>query len=291
MQDGSGQVCPDRAGHVTPPWTRAVAPAPLRFQTRWRSRPGPRNRLSPRPRLGDSRLAIRFNRAQAPLPCGVSDSAVEPRGGVRYAVHLLRRRCRVVVPGSYAVGKPRRESVPIPPGAPGEPGFEQQVAKDAAVLAALEDSGLELMERVDLSPRTPATSTGGASHPTVRGTVCLDVDVPPGDEDAVVLLERDGVYSWHLPTGSTRPAHELDRPRPADGAFEIDVQPVPTAGRHGGAGDGRRDRPIARGDCSVTSSRAPPRRSSSGSLPQRSSARRSSRWRRTFARARAHHRR
>ena len=31
----------------------------------------------------------------------------------------------------------------------------------------------------------------------------LEVDVPP-DEDAVVLLERDGVYSWHLPVDTGR---------------------------------------------------------------------------------------
>ena len=75
---------------------------------------------------------------------------------------------------------------------------------------------------VDLTPRRSRDLDAPRPAP---GTVQLDVDVPP-DEDAVVLLERDGVYSWHLPVDTGRRTRSLE-PGPQTRRFEIDVQPVP----------------------------------------------------------------
>ena len=55
------------------------------------------------------------------------------------------------------------------------------------------------------------------------GKVQLEVDVPPG-EDAVVLLEHDGVYSWHLPVNPAERTRSLDK-KPRTARFEIAVQP------------------------------------------------------------------
>ena len=72
----------------------------------------------------------------------------------------------------------------------------------------------------------------------------LDVDVPAGN-DAVVLLERDGVYSWHLPVDAGR-AHPVDRPRPAHRvASSSPCSPAPPAG-HRAAPVARRRRPRPR---------------------------------------------
>ena len=103
-----------------------------------------------------------------------------------------------------------------------------RTAAKSALLAALAEQDFDVVDRIDLTPRRSRDleSPGPANR---RGTVALDVDVAPGD-DAVVLLERDGVYSWHLPAAphrgdavagtphrvlrDHRPASEAARPRP-----------------------------------------------------------------------------
>jgi hypothetical protein len=57
----------------------------------------------------------------------------------------------------------------------------------------------------------------------------LEVDVAPG-EDAVVLLEHDGVYSWHLPVNPAERTKSLDS-KPRTARFEIAVQPRKTGRR------------------------------------------------------------
>ncbi|MET0838952.1 MAG: hypothetical protein ABWY19_09250, partial [Marmoricola sp.] len=109
------------------------------------------------------------------------------------------------------------------------------VGKDVLV-AALEDADLSLVQTVDLTPRRSRDL--GAPADDTPGTVQLEVDVPP-DEDAVVLLERDGVFSWHLPVEPRRRTRALE-PTPQTRRFEIDVQPGPAPAP--GAPDGRRDR-------------------------------------------------
>ena len=65
----------------------------------------------------------------------------------------------------------------------------------------------------------------------------LEVDVPPG-EDAVVLLERDGVYSWHLPREPGR-AHQVPRPEAPHRAVRDPRQPRPTRANRQDTGDRR----------------------------------------------------
>ncbi|MEO5743167.1 MAG: hypothetical protein ABIQ53_01085, partial [Terracoccus sp.] len=110
-------------------------------------------------------------------------------------------------------------------GLPGEPGYEAAVSKDA-LIAVLGDDDLVVVDRVDLTPRAERGLDGVdvATDASRGGTVALEVDVSAG-EDAVVLLERDGVYSWHLPTNPmTRTRTRGLEARTA--TFEIDVQPV-----------------------------------------------------------------
>ena len=131
-------------------------------------------------------------------------------------------------------------------GLPGEPGYEAAVSKDA-LLTVLGDDDLVVLDRVDLTPCADRGLDGvdAATGASRGGTVALEVDVSSG-EDAVVLLERDGVYSWHLPTN---PMHRT-RTRglePRTATFKIDVRPArPTrAGQPSpsvDAGSGRRDR-------------------------------------------------
>ena len=128
---------------------------------------------------------------------------------------------RVTAPTSYDVEPASRSR-----GLPGEAVDPAALAKDA-IVAALEDSDLTLMDRVDLLPRGSRDLDEPPSNR--RGTVKLDVDVP-ADEDAVVLMERDGVYSWHLPTEPTTRTKDLE-PGPRTVSFEIPVQPRVTRSR------------------------------------------------------------
>ena len=122
---------------------------------------------------------------------------------------------RVTAPTSYAVqhvGRSRDRAL--------EPPSENAATTDILV-RALEQSEMSLVDRVDLAPRQ--TKDLGKPVPNRKGTVKVDVDVPVG-EDAVVLLERDGVYSWHLPVNPIERTKDLT-PAPRTARFEIDVQP------------------------------------------------------------------
>ena len=122
---------------------------------------------------------------------------------------------RVRTPGSYSATEARDRGDRDLPG----DGTGRTAAK-SALLTALAEQDFDVVDRIDLTPRRSRDleSPGPANR---RGRVSVDVDVPPGD-DAVVLLERDGVYSWHLPlrpTGGTRSLESRTL------TFEIDVQP------------------------------------------------------------------
>ena len=122
---------------------------------------------------------------------------------------------RVRTPGSYSATEARDRGDRDLPG----DGTGRTTAK-SALLTALAEQDFDVVDRIDLTPRRSRDleSPGPANR---RGRVSVDVDVPPGD-DAVVLLERDGVYSWHLPlrpTGGTRSLESRTL------TFEIDVQP------------------------------------------------------------------
>jgi hypothetical protein len=98
-------------------------------------------------------------------------------------------------------------------------------ASTEALIAALADSGLDLVGAVDLVPRRPQAggpkpgSTASVSDRTAPVRVELDL---ARSDDGVVLLECDGVYSWHFPVHPTaEPGSAADR---RTVAFEIDVQ-------------------------------------------------------------------
>ncbi|MFM6850372.1 MAG: CHAT domain-containing protein [Terrabacter sp.] len=105
------------------------------------------------------------------------------------------------------------------------PGPDRRAAERAALVEVLGERDFHVVDRIDLAPRR-GRDLGDAPAPNRRGTVHVDVDVPAGD-DAVVLLERDGVYSWHLPVRGTR-SRSLD-PGPRTVSFALTVQPRPQA--------------------------------------------------------------
>jgi hypothetical protein len=100
----------------------------------------------------------------------------------------------------------------------------------AALIEALRGDDFVVVDRIDLTPRRnrDLDAPGAPKPPNRRGTVSLDVKVPAGN-DAVVLLERDGVYSWHLPVGD-EPRTRSAEPGPRTVSFSLSVQPQPPAG-------------------------------------------------------------
>ena len=84
-----------------------------------------------------------------------------------------------------------------------------------AILASMTDQDMEVLDQVEILPTvepTPPTGRRARGAPAVpaSGTVELSVDLAPG-EDAVVLLEQDGVYSWQLPDVQATPARRARR--------------------------------------------------------------------------------
>ncbi len=138
---------------------------------------------------------------------------------------FARGRVRVTTPASYDASRAARRGTR---GLPGEP-VDPTTASTDALVAALQESGLTVVERVDLTPR-PARTTdrdlGGRPASNRAGTVRIEVDLPR-QQDAVVLIERNGVYSWNLPVNPARPTRTLE-PAKRTARFEIDVQPRPT---------------------------------------------------------------
>ena len=119
------------------------------------------------------------------------------------AINELPSGVRVSVPETFTLEtEPTRRgprdlpSGPVPIGA----------APGPDMAAALEAADFEVVDRVELTPTSEATSVTGVrrrSAPAIPAEqpVEVSVDVPPGEE-AVVLVEQDGVYSWVLPSES-----------------------------------------------------------------------------------------
>jgi hypothetical protein len=122
---------------------------------------------------------------------------------------------RVTYPGTHTAGAPKPRTDRGLPGEHVDSG-PSQVVHDA-LLESLRDNGFATLQEFQLTPkRTRAVETSGAS-----GTLAMDVDVA-GDEDAVVLLEQDGLYSWHLPTSSQDAVRTRRLPgEPRTARFEI----------------------------------------------------------------------
>ncbi|MBD9701999.1 CHAT domain-containing protein [Streptomyces caniscabiei] len=99
---------------------------------------------------------------------------------------------------------------------------------------------LELVEEVNITP-SPQAPTAGRRRPTRRGGT-LGMDVYVADiEDAVVLLEQDGVFSWQLPSSRERfsltEKQRKGRIVPPSGQrihFEFEVKPDTPARRTAG---------------------------------------------------------
>ena len=147
---------------------------------------------------------------------------------------FARGKVRVTTPPSYDARRAvRRRTRGLPD--------DREAIKDEMVAGA----------RGERPRRRRAGRPGPArnARPRRRGQIELEVDVPR-DQDAVVLLERDGVYSWHLPANPAR--GQGAEARAADGPVRDRRSPAATgtAGRRGLLGR----RPAA-----------PPRRWSSGS--------------------------
>ena len=98
-------------------------------------------------------------------------------------------------------------------------------ATTETLVAALEGSGLVLLARVDLAPAPGERATPPSDHPQ---KVEIEVDVA-AEQDAVVLLERHGVYSWHLPVNLAQRNRALE-PGPRTARFEVVLSPRATAG-------------------------------------------------------------
>src|SRR6478609_5426037 len=209
-----GLACPGPSSTCHPPRFRCGA--------RWlRGRP----RRSPTREGQRNRISV----ASEPSLCGNPYHRARPR---LYGVRETNRRRSVggewgMPSASFGGGAVR---VRTPGGYEASPAGDRadrdlgdgtgRAAAKSALLAALGESDFEVVDRIDLAPRR---SRDLESPPPAnrRGTVSLDVDVAPTD-DAVVLLEQDGVYSWHLPLAPTGGTRSLDT---RTLTFEIDVQP------------------------------------------------------------------
>jgi hypothetical protein len=121
---------------------------------------------------------------------------------------------RVRTPGSYAAAPARDRSDRDLGDGTG------RAAAKSALLTALAEQDFTVVDRIDLTP-SGSRDLESPDPANRRGTVSLEVDVAPGD-DAVVLLERDGVYSWHLPLAPTGGSRSIDS---RTLTFEIAVQP------------------------------------------------------------------
>jgi hypothetical protein len=162
------------------------------------------------------------------------------------SLELAAGSLRVTFPDSYGV-EPARPAAAArqrqPPGASARTkpiGPTDEVS--AALLAAFAEQNLELVEPFALVPATPAgPSLRRGLRPSQPGKVRLALDLAPG-EDAVVLLEQDGFFSWQMPTGhDAAPTTSRRRGGPPPTAqirggslnrvarFEIDVRPVAPA--------------------------------------------------------------
>ena len=98
-------------------------------------------------------------------------------------------------PDSRRRGRPGRVFGPVP--------LSQEVetagASDA-VVAAFSNQDMELIDEVELAPNTSAKRRAGTTR--ASKTAEFNLTVAP-QEDAVVLLEQDGVYSWQFASKST----------------------------------------------------------------------------------------
>ncbi|HEV2840863.1 MAG TPA: CHAT domain-containing protein [Chthoniobacterales bacterium] len=78
-------------------------------------------------------------------------------------------------------------------------------ASSDAVVEAFANQDMELVDEVELTPEAAAPGSTRRRGPGVTGEAA-DTELAltvSANEDAVVLLEQDGMYSWQLPTATT----------------------------------------------------------------------------------------
>ncbi|HEV2842594.1 MAG TPA: hypothetical protein VGW39_14825 [Chthoniobacterales bacterium] len=124
------------------------------------------------------------------------------------SLHLLTTRTQKK-PAAKPAGAPRRArrgrvfgAVPMP-----EVSSTGPTSTDA-VVAAFVNQDMELVDEIQLTPDAAAIGPTRRRGPGVGGEAAettLALTVNP-NEDAVVLLEQDGMYSWQIPTSTTTEA-------------------------------------------------------------------------------------
>jgi hypothetical protein len=109
-----------------------------------------------------------------------------------------------------------RGPIPMPSEASGTSGG---AAENRALLAALASQDFALIDEIDLRPALEPTARDGirrSTSPTIPLTQEAQLDVPlDADEDAVLLVEQDGVFAWTLPTHTDTVAAPARRSRRA----------------------------------------------------------------------------
>src|SRR5438132_391139 len=117
-------------------------------------------------------------------------------------------------------------------------GSAEAAAEGAEVVRAFAEQELALLDAVHLSIRRNAGAGSGPARrtsamPESGADVTFDVGLAP-TEDAVVLLEQDGYYTWQLPVRapSATGRREVSRAallgeRSASFRIRIDTRPLP----------------------------------------------------------------
>jgi CHAT domain len=85
-------------------------------------------------------------------------------------------------------------------------------------VAALNDQDMQVVYRTAIAPKASASRRSLSQKQTAR----VNVEVG-ADEDAVLLLEQDGVYSWQFPRQQPARKRALGGPRRL--SFDIEIQP------------------------------------------------------------------
>ena len=162
------------------------------------------------------------------------------------SLELAAGSLRVTYPDSYGVAPVRLGAARRGGRAAGVSAWAEPTGPTDGVSAALLDAfaaqSMELVEPFELVPATPAgPSVHRGLRPSHPGKVQIALDLPDG-QDAVVLLEQDGFFSWQLPMGHRGTSTTSRRPGLSPAAaqsrggpvsrvvrFEIDVRPVAPA--------------------------------------------------------------
>jgi hypothetical protein len=130
-------------------------------------------------------------------------------------VRVITSDALVVTEPSVGSSMPRRGRSarlfgPTPiPGAPSE----VMGSERADLLAAFAGQEMTIVDEIELQPAAPGgAATRGAGVPPPTQTATLEVDLG-ANEESVVLLEQEGLYSWHFPTEKVEVAPSATRRR------------------------------------------------------------------------------